>query len=516
MNLNNVSSIINSQKKNSGDYVSVFENISNEVTPKNNSKYNTNNFLQSSGNYLEEMIIDYFVEVIIEFFPKFSRTEILEKICLFEFDVDKLILSLLDVNEEKTLVEDFAKLELTEISYDFKEEVLSNFYFGNLIDNTNSDLNLVEKTLFDHNLQSKIEKEIKLQNINSKLNILHSEKDFPFVSDEVKTDVISSYRISDEFFLDVDIKEIKTKSIREDLQRLAKNFPFTEEFEIKWVYYQFMDYHETYKYFSKRGVKKNLFGEDKQGFYKDSDKEKEFPSLDNCRNDETSYKNFQLKPSASSKISGNAKINPNNSLQIKHSNSTNLQKLSNGSDNSISTMLFQIISEKPSHWKINNNSHKISLNDYQNIRKKLLWQAQMAWRQGRHQDAKIIIAKARRYKQDIDGLLKNKKISLFVKSNQENFLVNCINNRENIIDLHGLSYDESKIIINKKIYDVERKRSDGVYDPSQRFVLNIITGVGHHSKNHTAVLLPKLSAYLKKMNYRIKIDADKGIIKVFL
>ena len=78
MNLNNVSSIINSQKKNSGDYVSVFENISNEVTPKNNSKYNTNNFLQSSGNYLEEMIIDYFVEVIIEFFPKFSRQSLLK------------------------------------------------------------------------------------------------------------------------------------------------------------------------------------------------------------------------------------------------------------------------------------------------------------------------------------------------------------------------------------------------------------------------------------------------------
>jgi len=503
LNLNNISSIINSQKKNSTDYVSVFENISNDVTPKNSTKYNTNNFLQSSGNYLEEMIIDYFVEVIIEFFPKLSRVEILEKICLYEFDVDKLILSLLDENEEKTLVEDFAKLEITEISNDFKEEVLSNFYFGNLIDNTNSDLNLVEKTLFDHNLQSKIEKEIKLQNINSKLNILHSEKDFPFVSDEVKTDVISSYRISDEFFLDVDIKEIKTKSIREDLQRLVKNFPFTEEFEIKWVYYQFMDYHETYKYFSKRGVKKNLFGEDKQGIYKD----KEFQLLDNCRNDETS----KMKHSASSKLSGSTKIN-----QIKHSNSTNIMKLSNNSDNSVSSMLFQIISEKPSHWQIDNNSHKISLNDYQNIRKKLLWQAQMAWRQGRHQDAKIIIAKARRYKQEIDGLLKNKKISLFVKSNQENFLVNCINNRENIIDLHGLSYDESKIIINKKIYDVEKKRSDGVYDPSQRFVLNIITGVGHHSRNNMAVLLPKLSAYLKKMNYRIKIDTEKGIIKVFL
>jgi hypothetical protein len=357
------------------------------------------------------------------------------------------------------------------------------------------------------------------------LNILHSEKDFPFVSDEVKTNIISSYRISDEFFLDMEIKDIKTKSIREDLQRLVRNFPFTEEFEIKWVYYQFMDYHETYKYFSKRGGKKDLFGEEKEGINRD--KEKEFPSLNDCVSEKSSAngnKNSLLKHSASCKLSGqnNAQYNSSsqsNQLQIKNSNSTNMLKSSNNSnntDNSISTMLFQIISEKPSQWLIDNNSHKINLNDYQSIRKKLLWQAQMAWRQGRHQDAKVIIAKARRYKQEIDGLLKNKKISLFVKSNQENFLVNCINNRENIIDLHGLSYDESKIIISKKINDVERKRMDGVYDPSLRFVLNIITGVGHHSKNNQAVLLPKLSAYLKKMNYRIKIDVDKGVIKVFL
>lgn len=494
LNLNNVNSILNAQKKNSSEYVSVFENLSDDITPKNNNhltnpnrKSDFNHVNQNSGNYLEEMIVDYFIDVIIEFFPKLTRTQILEKICLFDFDVDKLILSLLDENETKEFIEDFAKLELTEISGDFKEEVLSNFYFGNLVENTNSDLTLVEKTLFDHNLQSKIEKEIKLQNINNKLNVLYSEKDFPFLSNEVKENVINSYKISDEFFLDQEIKDIKTKSIKDDLLKLVKNFPFNDEFEIKWVYYQFMDYHETYKYFSKKSGKKNLF-------------EKENGDKNNNSNI-NSYFNDNHK---------NTSLKQNNNSNNYNSNTKSTQ------NNPISSMLFQIISEKPSKWKIDDTSHKVNLNDYQSIRKKLLWQAQLAWRQGRHQDAKVIIAKARRYKQEIDGLLKNKKISLFVKSNQENFLVNCINNRENIIDLHGLSYDESKIIINKKIYDVEKKRVEGILDPSQRFVLNIITGVGHHSKNNQPVLLPKLSAYLKRMNYKIKLEVDKGIIKVFL
>lgn len=173
------------------------------------------------------------------------------------------------------------------------------------------------------------------------------------------------------------------------------------------------------------------------------------------------------------------------------------------------------MSEKPKNWNIENGFDKISVSEYQQIRKKLIWQAQMAWRSGRHQDAKIIMAKASRYKQDIGRLLEQKKIGTFMKNNSLNSM-GVFSNKEAAVDLHGLSCDEAKLIIHKKIKDISERRNYGMLSDSHKFVLNIITGRGSHSNNNQPVLLPRLTEYLKQNRHQIKVDQSNGIIKVFL
>ena len=45
---------------------------------------------------------------------------------------------------------------------------------------------------------------------------------------------------------------IKYRKAKEDLKKLIKHFPLQDEFVIKWAYYQFLDYKETYKYLSRK------------------------------------------------------------------------------------------------------------------------------------------------------------------------------------------------------------------------------------------------------------------------
>lgn len=465
-----VNTILSQQKKAADDYVSVFS-CTNDQTPTNKQTETAPIYTE---NYIEELTLDYYCEVILEFFPKLSRMEIMQKICDYDFDIDKLVLSLFDEKNKTLQQEELSELEVDEISPDFKEEVLTNFYSGDMVKTNNgSNFSAIEETIFSHNLQNKIEKEIKKKNINSKLNSLYSEKDFPFLSDEVKSTVINSSCISDEYFLDKEIKDIKTKSIRDDLTKLYKNFPLTDEFELKWVYYQYMDYNETFKYFKSAGKRKGNL------------------DLDSLR----------ISTNENTQTNNNSNSNPN----------TNNNTSSNQSD--LPSILYKIISEKPSSWKIETNCKNINISEYQTIRRKLIWQAQMAWRSGRHKDATVIMAKARRYKQEINSLLKNKKIDLFMKNNS---IMNCINNREDLIDLHGLNYEESKMLLNKKISDINRRKVTGSLDPTKKFVLNVITGVGNHSKDNKSVLLMKIPILLKSMNLGIKVDQDRGTIRVFL
>lgn len=81
----------------------------------------------------------------------------MEKICEFDFDIDGLVISLLDINHEMKPGE-LNKLVNNEVSEDFCVDLFKNFYFEE-----NADYEVLK----EHNLQVQIEQEIKK---NLKLN----------------------------------------------------------------------------------------------------------------------------------------------------------------------------------------------------------------------------------------------------------------------------------------------------------------------------------------------------------
>jgi len=124
------------------------------------------------------------------------------------------------------------------------------------------------------------------------------------------------------------------------------------------------------------------------------------------------------------------------------------------------------------------------------------------------------MAKAKRYKEDINMLLRSRKLEIFLRNNEHHGILNMINKRENFIDVHGLSYDEAKILVSKKVSDIKKKKNEGIIEESRPFCLSIITGVGNHSVGNRPVLLPKLNHYFK--NFDCKADWQNGILKVFI
>lgn len=484
-----VNSILSNQKKGAGDYISVFSNLANENTPthKNSTKF--------EEFYLEDLTLDYYCDILSEFFPDFSRLEMMQKICDFDFDIDKLVLFLFDEKNDLILNEDLCKLELADVGS--KEEILCNFYSNDAIKSVDGSLTHMEQTLFSHNLQNKIEKEIKKNNVTSKLNNWNNEKDFPHLSDEVKSEIQRLNQVSDEFFIYTDIKDIKNKAIREDLLKLSKNFMFTDEFAIKWVYYQKMDYNETFKYFKSISKRRDIFDENLGNI-----------SINN-------YDKFE-RSNASNLNNISQHLNKNEKNDKYGERFERFEVYNSGNSSTLHEILCSIISHNPNQWKIENCFKKINIADYQTIRRKLIYQAQLCWRNGKHQDAKVIMAKARRYKQEINSLLNERKIEIFLKNNEFNSIQNFVSNKENLIDLHGLNYEESKLLINKKISDVKKAQKTGSLDPSKKFILNIITGVGNHSKDKKAVLLPKLDKLLGNMEICKKVDRQHGIIKLYI
>jgi hypothetical protein len=243
INPESVNHILSQQKKNMENYESILSLAENTLTDNGING-------SISENYLEEVILDYYINILLEFFPKHPRQLLMEKLCEFDFDIDRLILHLLDINDN-----DLNELDSIEISSDFKDELVSNLY---LRDEKEFD------TIKNHNLQSVIEKEIKKNNVLKKVcnTSMFNENEFPFLSEDIKEDVLNSQKASDEYFLDKEIKDIRSRQIREDLVKLVKNFPMIDEFEIKWIYFNFLDYHQTYKYLTssaKSIYKKNLF-----------------------------------------------------------------------------------------------------------------------------------------------------------------------------------------------------------------------------------------------------------------
>ena len=119
------------------------------------------------------------------------------------------------------------------------------------------------------------------------------------------------------------------------------------------------------------------------------------------------------------------------------------------------------------------------------LRKKLIFEAKNAYSNQKYKNGQILMAKAKRYKQEIDKIYKNQKIKQFAQNNE--------NRNINEIDLHGLNLEESKYIISKKIQSLKIKKEE---QELKNISLSIIKGTGTHSIGHKYVLYPNLLDWL--------------------
>ena len=244
---------------------------------------------------------------------------------------------------------------------------------------------------------------------------------------------------------------------------------------------QFMDYNASYQYLSN----------------KNGNKSKGLKNLLNSMNDKNVYYFDDSQP-----------VSKYKEIEEEEENKANEEEKRNYE------LISKIISQNPEKWKLEDSMDKINLREYQNIRKKLILQAHVAYASRKYQDAQVIMAKARRYKQEINKIMEKKKINLFMKNNKEHAIGNLYNKNEHVIDLHGLSLEESKMIIKKKFKTLSKKKE---LEDIDKIILVIITGVGKHSKNYKPVLLPGLISWIEnKSNYRFKVDENNGIIRVII
>ena len=446
-------------KNNNEDY-----NPSLDIKEKNKSKDdfflfndeandNNNNCIRNYTQKEEITIDDYLFEQNIEFlcecFPQHKREEIIEKICDNKFDIDEAAASLLkemNINVQQN-EEDLANLEITD-----KEEILSNFLCFENGNQNDFDYELFQKNLVQKEIEEIIRKE---NNINENNNTKNESTPNNKVSDGEK----------EENFLNKKIEDINTPKIKEDLKKLVKHFPLVDEYAIKLVYFQYMDYQMTYNHFGKKnspkiGLKTILNDKNKNDFK-------------GCQNSEAKKYN----------------VNKNNNQSDFSEKQFEIFK--------------RIIDKKPINWKLEEEKN-YDLNDYMAIRKKLIFEAKNAYSNQKYKNGQILMAKAKRYKQEIDKIYKNQKIKQFAQNNE--------NRNSNEIDLHGLNVEESKYIIKRKINLFKEKKNEQELK-SISFV--IITGTGSHSVGRKPVLYPSLLDWLKnKKKLSAKGDISKGIIFV--
>lgn len=104
------------------------------------------------------------------------------------------------------------------------------------------------------------------------------------------------------------------------------------------------------------------------------------------------YKATQAKTINNNNYSNQKNLNYRNADSLVSSNGSKkfLSTSSNSGSNedSFTNNIYKIINENPQNWRFENNG-KFNLSEYQEIRRKLIYQAQLAWRSGRHQDAKV-------------------------------------------------------------------------------------------------------------------------------
>ena len=399
---------------------------------------------------IDDFLLDDYVKLLCEIFPNYTRKDIMKKICEMDFDVDKVVMSFFDYAPSQEELKTMENFEFTN-----KEEILSNFSSFDMYNNNKINIDAIE----EHNLQKEIEEQIKKQSQDNKNNYIQNSSN-------------NNEQEREEYFLDKPISQIKTKEIRNDLTKLSKQFPFEDEFTLKWIYYQYMNYNQSYNYLSQKN--------------------------------KVSYGLKSIVDSIDQSKSSKPIEKPKQNYSYSNSNPEAKKR---------SRIISSIISENPSNWRFRKEDN-VNIADYQSIRRQLIIQAQHAFASKRYQEANAIMAKARRYKQEINQLMERKKIATFMKNNEHLYNENLFNNNHHIVDLHGLSLEESKMVVSKKCRDLlEKKENEDI----NRITLCLITGRGSHSKDKIPVLLPGLTAWIKsKTRFKHKIDDYNGIIKIFL
>ena len=468
---------IKDDKKEKFEYISIFESDNN-----NNNDMNNNITPMNDDIIIEDYVMfDYYINTLKDIFPSFTREEITQRICDNDFDIDKTVLSFFENIPNNNKLIDFENFQISNT-----DEILSNFSTFNQYNDNNINI----EAMIDNNVQKEIEEAIKNKSKPNKI-FTNYEKECPLFTEDNKSQNNKVNNIKEneeeEYFLDKPIKDIKSKEIRDALKKLSKVFPLEDEFTIKWVYYQYMDYNASYQHLSK----------------KNGNKSSNLKNLINSSNDKNIfYFDNNLKP-----ISIYKEIDDEEEEEEEEDNA-------NPEERRNYEMISKIISQNPEKWKLDENMENININEYQNIRKRLIYQALKSYSSKKYQDASAIMARAKRYKQEINKIKEKKKVYIFMKNNKEHALCNLYNKNEYYIDLHGLSLEESKMIINKLIKTLYMKKEK---TNIKNMTLVIIVGVGKHSKNNKPVLLPGLISWLEiKNNYRFKVDNYNGIIRVSL
>lgn len=288
--------------------------------------------------------------------------------------------------------------------------------------------------------------------IDKLLEDLYNEKEFPFLSEESKKK-----------YLNRNIK--KNYEIQEELMKLEKTFPFLEKEIITDSYFSHeMDFIQTKNYI----ISQNLTNFKKE------------------LNDPFSPENAKIEVVNRNKMQNNS-YDEDKEEDYK-------QKLSYLTKENIEAML-------NNNYQKNKIEETINVNDYKSIRLQLLSLANLNRKQGNKNEAKRLFDKAREYKDKIDNQIKYNKISSFINNNVR------YEESENIIDLHGLSLEEAKILIETKLKKC--------YNTSS-FPLKLITGKGNHSYKNIPVLYPELSKWIRQtLNLVCKGKYEQGYLLIY-
>ena len=429
------------KEKSGKEYLSKFDE--DNFNFNNNIIINNNSLLKD-----EPMIDDYLFEQNINFlsdcFPLYKKEEIVQKICENNFDINGVISNILN-ETYKNITKDGDNIKNLE-SKDI-EEILTNF---------EKNENDIDDDFLE--IQKAIEHSIKTENNNKKNNI-YDKEDFDLNKKE------NEIEENEEFFLNKNIDDIETPQIKNDLKKLVSQFPLEDVYNIKLVYYSYMDYKSTFEHFDNKDGTKNL----------------------------------KLKTLLNSISNKNYKEYNNTIKKIKKNN-----KLKTDVEKRRYDTLKKILENKPINWKFEEDKN-INEKDFITIRNRLYREAKNFFACGKYKEGQLLLSRAKRYQQEIEQIAKNRGIKQFFNNNS-------YNNNSKEIDLHGLTVEESKLIINKKIEQLREKKDEL---NSKSISLTIITGTGSHSQGNRPVLFPKLKEWLKnKKKIRVEGSQEEGALFV--